>query len=404
MFDLVLHGGRVIDPSGPRDAVLDVAVAGTRIAAVGRDLCASAPDAQVVDCRGLVVTPGLIDLHAHVMVGLGDFCVEADDIGVAMGVPVVVDGGTSGVATFDISRRAVIDHPATRTRVLAFLDPNQLYLATGDFICHRLLIANDLKNLDEDSLAASIERNGDVVVGLKARVCHVGDPEFSPFLDAAQHAAGHRPVMVHLGRFPHTPVIKPTALFQAMRPGDILTHAFRGAGGTLGGNGKAIAEFRDAVDRGMVLDMGHSGTDFRFREARRLFDQGFLPDTASTDLNVFNLGGPVFSLAENLTKLLALGLELEDVIAMATTNVARAIGRLDELGSLTVGRPAEVSVLQIRTDGPFPVSDGHEVVDSPTAVEPVGCLRAGQWFPTPVLASYASVGRTWADPDEGRDG
>jgi dihydroorotase len=410
MTDLILRGGRVIDPSypsGPIDDLLDVAIAGGRIAAVGPDLVsaseASGAAAAVVDCRGLVVTPGLIDLHAHVMVGLGDFCVAADDIGVGMGVPTVVDGGTSGVATFDISRRAVIDHPATRTKVLAFIDPNQLYLATRDFICHRLLIANDLKNLDEESLAASIERNQDVVVGLKARVCHVGDPGFSPFLDAAQRAAGPRPVMVHLGRFPHTPVITPAALFAAMRPGDILTHAFRGAGGTLGTDGKATVEFRDAVDRGMVLDMGHSGTDFRFRDARRLFDQGFLPDTASTDLNVFNLGGPVFSLAENLTKLLALGIDLVDVIAMGSSNVARAIGRSDSLGSLAVGRDAEVSVLRLRVDGPFPVSDGHEVIESPAALEPVGCVRGGAWIPTPPVASFASAGQSWEDPGDGVD-
>ncbi len=416
MPNLLLRGGRVIDPSRHHDEVHDLAVsAGLIVPAAGPAgapspdgptagvVSASDGDRLVVDCRGLLVVPGLIDLHAHVLVGLGDFCVPADDIGVAMGVPVVVDGGTSGVATFDISRRAVIDHPDTRTQVLAFLDPNQLYLATRDFICHRLLIANDLKNLDLESLAASLERNGDVVVGLKARVCHVGDPGYSPFLDGAQRAAGPRPVMVHLGRFPHTPVITPAALFQAMRPGDILTHAFRGAGGTLGANGKATAEFRDAVDRGMVLDMGHSGTDFRFREARRLFDQGFLPDTASTDLNVFNLAGPVFSLAENLTKLLALGLPLEDVVAMGTTNVARAIGRAGELGSLAVGRSAEVSVLRVRTDGPFEVSDGHEVLASPCAVEPVGCVRAGQWIPTAPLASYASAGRTWEDPGDGVD-
>jgi len=397
----VLAGGRVIDPSGRTDQVADVVVAGDAIVEVGPGASARHPGAEVVDCTGLLVTPGLIDLHVHVMAGLGDFCVEPDQVGVGMGVPVVVDGGTSGVATFDISRRAVIDHPQTSTRVLAFLDPNQLYLATRDFICHKLEIANDLRNLDEESLAASFERNADVVVGCKARACHTGDPEYSPFLEAAQRAAGTKPVMVHLGRFPHTPVIAAPALLRQLRPGDIITHAFRGAGGMLGADGKAIAELRDAVDRGVVLDVGHSGTDFRFREARRLLDQGLRPDTASTDLNVFTVGGPVFSLVETLTKMLALGFDLVDVIAMGTRNTARAIGRLDELGCLAPGRVAEVSVLRLRTDGPFPVSDGHETVDSPTALEAVGCLRAGEWFPTPALPSFAGSGRTWSEvPDD----
>ena len=399
MARLLLAGGRVLDPGTGTDAALDVLVDGPSIVDIGPGLAGEG--AEVVDCSGLLVTPALVDLHVHVMAGLGDFCLEADRVGVGMGVPVVVDGGTSGVATFDVSRRAVIDHPGTQTRVLAFIDPNQLYLATRDFICHRLLIADDLKNLDEDALVDSLARSADVVVGLKVRACHTGDPTHSPFLEAAQRAAGPLPVMVHLGRFPHTAVITPPALLSALRPGDIITHAFRGAGGLLGADGKAIPEFRDAVDRGVRLDIGHSGTDFRFREARRLFDQGYLPDTASTDLNVFNVNGPVFSLVETLTKLLALGIDLPDVVAMGTTNAARAIGRASELGSVTTGRPAELSVLRLRSDGPFPVSDGVEVIDSPVALEPVGCVRGGTWFPTPALPSFATVGRTWGDaPDD----
>ena len=403
MTTLMLTNGRVIDPGTQTDRTADVLVVDGLIAAIGPNLAPHHPDAKVIDCTGLLVTPGLIDLHVHVMAGLGDFCVEPDQVGVDMGVPVVVDGGTSGVATFDISRRAIIDHPDTRTRVLAFLDPNQLYLATKDFICHKLLIANDLKNLNAESLAESLERNADVVIGLKARACHVGDPEHSPFLEAAQQAAGSKPVMVHLGRFPFTPVITPTALLNTLRSGDIITHAFRGAGGMLDPNGKAVPEFRDAVDRGVVLDIGHSGTDFRFREARRLMDQGYRPDTISTDLNIFNIGGPVFSLAENMTKMLALGIEPVDVIAMATRNVARAIGQLDQLGSLEVGRPAEISVLRLRKDGPFPVSDGHETLESPTAVEPIGCVRGGTWYATPRLPTFADAGRTWDDMPDDQD-
>ena len=199
--------------------------------------------------------------------------------------------------------------------------------------------------------------------------------------------------MVHLGRFPHTPVITPTALLEALRPGDIITHAFRGAGGMLDRDGKAVPQFRDAVDRGVVLDIGHSGTDFRFREARRLFDQGFRPDTISTDLNIFNIGGPVFSLSENMTKMLALGHRARSTsIAMATRNTARAIGRLDELGSLEVGRSAEISVLRLRTDGPFPVSDGHETIESDVAVEPVG-LHPGRHLAPDTPAGHVRPGR-----------
>ncbi|MBO0731486.1 MAG: amidohydrolase family protein, partial [Acidimicrobiaceae bacterium] len=217
-------------------------------------------------------------------------------------------------------------------------------------------------------------------------------PRHSPFLDAAQRAAGNRPVMVHLGRFPHTPTITPTALLDALRPGDILTHAFRGASGLVGPDGRVVRALRDAVARGVILDMGHSATDFRFREARYLLDQGYPPVTASTDLNRFNVDGPVFSYMENLTKLLALGLTVPEVVAVATTNAARAIGRADELGTLEARRPAELSVLTLTDEGPVPVTDGLEVVWAPAAVVPVGCVRAGSWVPVPRPPSFASAG------------
>jgi dihydroorotase len=384
-MSVLLRGGHIVDPSSGTDTVGDVLTVDGRIVAVGGhlNLLADDPDsivpyaADIVDCRGLLVTPGLMDLHAHVMPGLGDFCVDANEVGVDSGVPIVIDGGTSGVATFDLSRRAVIDHPSTQTKVLAFIDPNQLYLATKDFICHKLEIANDERNLDVASLEASMERNADVIVGLKVRACYTDDPDESPFLTAAQASSGGKPIMVHLGRFPHTPTISTPALLTKLRAGDIITHAFRGAGGMLGPDGVVIPEFVDAVDRGVRLDVGHSGTDFRFREARRLFDQGYLPTTISTDLNVFNIGGPVFSLVETMTKVWALGVELADVIEMVTVNTAASIGR-PEFGTLAVGAPAEISVLTIE-HGHHELSDGHERLVVDERIRAVGCVRGGTW-------------------------
>ncbi len=380
---VLLKGGRVIDPVSNFDAVADVLCVDGLIAAIGADLDQSPdtvpPDAHAVDCRGQIVTPGLIDLHCHVMPGLGDFCVKADDVGVGMGVPMLIDGGTSGVATFDIARTAVIDHPDTKTEILAFIDPNQLYLATKDFICHKLELANDIRNIDVDALDASMERNDDVIVGLKVRACHAEDSHHSPFLEAAQNSSRGKPVMVHLGRFPHTPTIPTPRLLEALRPGDIITHAFRGAGGMLDADGTVIAEFVDAVDRGVLLDVGHSGTDFRFSDARKLFDQGYFPNTISTDLNIFNVGGPVYSLAETMTKILALGVDLVDVISMCTSNTADAIGRSDRYGELTVGRRAHVSVLSMEST-PIELSDGKVTVTAHEWFRPIGCVSNGVWY------------------------
>ena len=378
----------MIDPASGFDGVADVLVVDGRIAAVG-DVGADHPDAEVVDCRGLVVTPGLIDLHAHVFPGLGDFCVPPDRAGVQTAVPVVVDGGTSGVATFGLAR-AWLEASAPATRVLAFIDPNQLYLATGDFIAHKLHIADDERNLDLDSTAAALEAHADVVVGMKVRATHTGDDTHSPFLSGAQAVADGRPVMVHLGRFPHTPTITNEALLTTLRSGDIITHAFRAGGGQLSPvDGSVTPEFVDAVERGVRLDVGHSATDFRFRTARRLFEAGYFPDSISTDLNIYNVDGPVGSLAETMSKIWALGVALPDVVAMATVGPATSIHRSDELGSLAVGRPAEVSVLAV-VEGPTPLSDGHETIVAERRLAAVGCVRAGTWLPAAVPSAAAA--------------
>ncbi|HEY8527140.1 MAG TPA: amidohydrolase/deacetylase family metallohydrolase [Acidimicrobiales bacterium] len=390
---LVLRDGRVIDPASGFDGTADVVVADGEIAAVGpdagRDWSQADAGAEVVDCRGHVVTPGLIDLHAHVFPGLGDFCVAPDRAGVRTGVPIVVDGGTSGVATFGLARNW-LEASGPATRVLAFMDPSQLYLATGDFICHKLRIADDERNLDLDAAAAALEAHGDMVVGFKVRATHTGDETHSPFLAGAQRLAGDRPVMVHLGRFPHTPTITNPALLGALRDGDVITHAFRAGGGQLDPETGAVTpEFAAAVERGVRLDVGHSATDFRYRTARRLFDAGYFPHSISTDLNVYNVDAPVGSLPETMSKIWALGVPLPEVVAMATTGPARSIGREDELGALAPGRSAEVSVLRI-DDEPAELSDGYETIVAERRLAPVGCVRAGRWLPAEAEAEAAA--------------
>lgn len=376
--EVVLSGGRVIDPASGLDAVADVHVVDGRIASVGPNLPAEHPGATIVDCAGRIVVPGLIDLHVHVYPGFGDFCLHPDRVGVEQGVTTVVDAGTSGVSTFGLARRW-IDDPAVKTRVLAFLDPCKVYLATKDYICHKLEIANDERNLDVDDTAAALEAHADVVVGFKVRACSTTDPEVSPFLNAALAVAGPKAVMVHLGRFPHTPTIPTSALLQVLRPGDIITHAFRGSSGVLGADGKVTAQFADAAARGVRLDVGHSGTDFRFATARILFDQGYLPTSISTDLNVFNVDHPVVSLVETMSKIWALGVPLADVVAMVTTAPAAAVGRADQLGALAPGRCADVTVLEVDA-GPAELSDGFETLVADRRLAPVGCLRAGEWI------------------------
>ncbi|MCC6435130.1 MAG: amidohydrolase/deacetylase family metallohydrolase [Acidimicrobiales bacterium] len=379
-MDCIFTGARVIDPASGTDTVADVAISGGRIATVGGGLVAAHPEAAVRRLDGLLLTPGLIDQHAHCFVGLGNFCLEPDLIGVGMGVPTLIDAGTSGVATFELARRAVIDHPATNTEVLALIDPNQLYLATKDFICHKLRIANDLRNLDLEATVELLERNRDVVLGFKVRTCVAGsDAHRSPFLEAAQEVAGELPCMIHLGRFPYTRSISTADSLDSLRPGDIVTHAYRGGGGALDRSGKVIPQFVAAYERGVRMDVGHSGEDFRFRAARALLEAGYPPHTISTDFNVFNLQGPVFSLATTMSKLWALGCSLSDVVAMTTVNVAEQMHLSETHGRIAVGRPATLSVLRVH-DEPTVLSDGYRSITAPRVLEPVGCTVAGRWY------------------------
>lgn len=392
---LILAGGRVLDPARGLDEVADVVVDAARIVAVGPGAGLAHTGAAVRDCTGLLVVPGLIDQHVHVLPGLGDFCVEPDRSGVDVGVPVVVDGGTSGVATFGLARR-FLEGTGVRTRVLAWMDPCQLYLATKDFIAHKLRIADDLRNLDLASTAAALDEHADLVVGMKVRATTIDDPRRSPFLDGAKEVAGDRPIMIHLGSYPYTPSLSNLDAIAQLRPGDVVTHAFRGHSGFPVDGGTAVApQFADAVARGVRLDLGHSGSDFRFAAARQLLALGYQPDSVSTDLNLFNEDRPVRSLPETLSKVWALGVSLTDVIAMGTIGPATNIRREHELGTLEPGRSAEVSVLSVE-EAPAHLSDGFETLVADRRLVPVGCVRGGTWYDAdpslhPALSATAPI-------------
>jgi dihydroorotase len=375
----IIRNGRVIDPASGLDAFVDIVIEGDRIAAVDADAGALYPQGVVHDAGGCLVTPGLIDIHTHCFVGLGDFCLPADLMGVRSGVPIIVDAGTAGATIIGLARRAVIDHPATATKVFALMDPAQIYLANKGFICHYLQIAADERNLDLDVARAALDDNREIIVGFKVRATYTDDPRRSPFLAAAMLLAPELPVMVHFGEFPHTPVIDADTLLDALRPGDIVTHAFRGGGGQLDGKGAPTATFRAAVERGIRLDVGHSGGDFHFPTARRLIERGFTPNTISTDLNVFNVAGPVYSMSTTMSKIWALGIALTEVIRMTTVNAAAAIRKSADYGTLGVGRSAEISILRIETGG-FALTDGHNTIKTDKRLRAVGCFRAGRYF------------------------
>ncbi|HZF04868.1 MAG TPA: amidohydrolase/deacetylase family metallohydrolase [Patescibacteria group bacterium] len=350
MYDLVLKGGRVVDPSSGLDGALDVAVENGRIARVAAGI-APADARRVVEVGGKIVTPGLIDLHAHVFEGINRTGVNPDLGGVYSGVTTIVDAGSAGAATFGGWRHIL---PRCKTEIIPFLHICQTGLATNPDI-----IAESSVDLDDTVKVASEHRG--LIQGIKARMVapalEIMGMEMPKLARRAAREAGIR-LMVHIGdtakRY-DPKVIHP--LLDLLEPGDILTHYFTpNPGGVLDGNGKLVPEAREAHARGVWFDTAHGRMNFSFDVGRRVIDQGLLPHCISTDLTVPGRLMTVHSMTEMMTRFLGLGFTLRDVVAMSTINPAKAVGAEGRIGSLAVGRQADVSVLELR-EGAWVVYD-----------------------------------------------
>jgi dihydroorotase len=350
MYDLVLKGGRVVDASSGLDGVLDVAVENGTIARVAAGI-APTEAARVIDVGGKVVTPGLIDLHAHVFEGINRTGVNPDLAGVYSGVTTIVDAGSAGAATFGGWRHIL---PRCHTEIVPFLHICQTGLATMPDI-----IAESSVNL-ADTVRVAAEHKG-VIHGIKARMVspalEIMGMEMPRLARRAARESGIK-LMVHIGdtekRY-DPKVIHP--LLSLLEPGDILTHYFTpNPGGVLDGNGKLVPEAREAHDRGVWFDTAHGRMNFSFEVGRRIIDQGLLPHCISTDLTVPGRLNTVHSMTEIMTRFLGLGFTLPQVVTMSSENPAKAIGAAQRLGRLAVGRQADISVLELK-EGDWVVYD-----------------------------------------------
>lgn len=367
MNDLLLAGGRVIDPAAGLDRVAAVAIAGGRIASVGP----AAEARRTIDATGLVVVPGLIDLHVHVYEGVSHYGVDADTRCLMRGVTTAVDTGSAGAQTFPGFRRLAVE--GARTRVLAYL-----HVAVQGMISPLVGELEDARWASPAQTVACAREHPDVIVGVKVRLGYqmVGqDPE--PALTAARKAADRLelPLMVHVIDMP-----RPIGwLLPSMREGDVVTHCFHGSddGGILDGGGQVLEEVRDARERGVLFDIGHGIGSFTWRVARAALEQGFPPDTISSDVHAHNVHGPVFDQPTTLSKLLHLGMPLPDVVRATTSSPAAALRRADTLGSLAPGREADVTVLEL-VRGARALVDGAEVSETAAEwLEPRWVVRGG---------------------------
>ncbi len=349
-YDLVLAGGRVVDPASGRDQVADVGIADGEIALVAPEL-EPHPSAQVIDLRGTVVTPGLIDLHTHLYDGVSALGVNVDAACLAYGVTTSVDAGTAGAITWPGFRRYCIE-PAV-SRVLAFVN-----LASIGLILDDEEELAGMRYADREAAIATIEANRDICLGVKVRMSErvLGDLNLEPLLMALDIAetTGTR-VMVHITRS-KLPVRE---ILRLLRPGDIVTHILHGHPKTIVEKGELIPEVGEAQARGVVMDIGHGWGSFSLATAEIAFRSGFRPTTISTDLHAFSRQGPAYDLPTTLSKFMSLGMPLPDVVAAASISAAKAIGH-EELGSLAAGSPADLAAFALK-EGDVSFEDCHGV-------------------------------------------
>jgi dihydroorotase len=372
-YDLVLRNGHVIDPKNNVDAKLDVAVRDGKIAAMGPSIPASAGK-QAVDISGLYLTPGLVDIHEHVFIGLrhnawgnGDLSVQADVMATPNGVTTIADAGSSGWRDFPEFRRRVID--TSKTRIFAFVNIVGAGMAANDDAAEQ-----NEHDMDLDALSKLIGQNRDLIVGIKT--AHWQQPNFISVRKAVEAGTrNHLPVMVDFGWFDNKSYEE--MIRTILRPGDISTHVFRMPAPLLTPDGKPAPYMLDARKRGIKFDVGHGGGSFNFALAEPMIKGGFFPDSISTDLHVGSATGVMLNMPNVMSKILALGVPLKEVIRESTTNPATEIGH-PELGQIAVGSVADIAVLRV-DHGHFGYADlAGGKVDGTERIVPEMTIRAGQ--------------------------
>jgi dihydroorotase len=406
MKRILLKGGHVVDPASGLDAVCDIAVAGNRIESIGKSL--RADGAEIIDCGSRLVLPGLIDTHAHVYEHVtGSFGLNADLCGVRSGVTTLVDQGGPSCMTLPGFRHYVA--AAAKTRVVAYLSAYLVGGLEGHY--YAALYRPDC--VDVAATVRAALANGDLVKGIKAHAEMGGFARWGVEVMRSAAEIARRtalPLYLHFGQLwplPHQgglPVDPDSILTQVMdlmKPGDVLAHPFsRHPGGFVGTNGALHPLVREGVARGLKIDVGH-GSHFSLKTARTVLDAGIVPNTLGADMHGHNTktsagrrpadgqadeeghlfaGKTPFSLVSAMTSMLALGLPLNQVVAMVTSNAAAMIGMQDQIGRLRVGGVADISVLSDAA-GRWILNDNEGTqVEARRLLEPLFCLRDGERF------------------------
>ncbi len=349
-YDLLLQGGHVIDAKNHISALRDVAVKDGKIAAVAEHIN-PALALKTVSVKGLYVTPGIVDIHVHVYASTGERASYAGDNSVypdgftfRTGVTTVADAGSSGYKNFEDFKEHIIDR--SKTRVLAFVNIVGAGMRGPKF-------ENNLADMEPEPLAELAKKYPQVIVGIKT--AHFGGPEWTPVENAVKAGTlASIPVMVDFGaNRPERPI--EILLTQKLRPGDIYTHCYSGLRNELTSDGKVNPGMIEGRKRGVIFDVGHGGGSFAWRVAVPAIQQGFLPDSISTDLHFNSMNAGMKDMLNIMGKFLAMGMTLDQVIQWSTWNPAREIHH-EDLGNLSIGVPADIAVLRLEK-GTFGFTD-----------------------------------------------
>lgn len=374
-YDLLIKGGRVIDPAQGLDGTLDVAFSGGRVAAIA-DAIVETDARDVRDAGGQIVLPGLIDFHTHVYWGGTSLGVDAEDIAMRSGTTTFVDAGSAGAGNMAGFVKHVIEPSAPR--ILAYINVS----FPGIFAFSKEVMVgecSDLRLLNARECVRAARAFPEHVVGVKARVgFNAGGSSGAAPLDIAIEIADELdlPVMAHID-FP--PPSRDEVL-DRLRPGDILTHCFRPfPNAPIDGRKRVREEIREAHARGILFDIGHGYGGFAFESGRATLEQGLLPDILSSDVHVLSKDGPAYDLLAVMSKFWCLGMDLHDVVRAATETPAKALRR-PELGSLAPGTPGDATIVRVET-GKFDYFDAvGEVLKGDRRLNCGGIVLAGKWW------------------------
>ena len=371
-YDLLIKNGHVIDPKNRINGQKDIAIAGGKIVTVDNDIPPT-QSKKIVDATGLYVVPGLIDIHTHVFVGskAGKFAdginsVSPDDFTFKSGITTVVDAGTSGWRNFALFKEQVIDR--SQTRVLAFLNIAGLGMSGKP-------TEEDVSDMGSDSAVAVVDKYKDIIVGIK--IGHYEGSDWTPFDRALGAATKSRtPLFVEC----HLPEFSLEDQLKKMRPGDIITHSFEQVSErmpVIDSQGKVRPFVLEAQRKGVLFDVGHGGAGFWFSQAVPAFRQGLIPNSFGSDLHRFSMNAGMKSMLNIMSKYMAIGMTLEDVITRATWSAAKSIRR-EDLGNLTEGSVADIAVLSLQK-GKFGFIDAAgKKVEGNSKLEAELTIRAGK--------------------------